>query len=116
MQFLPQLVGNQFRPAEGKAAFRELAEGDVVTLERDYENEYDANAIKVLNADGVWLGFIDRGNAADMARILDKLPSAIADGHEPEVTATVYELAAKPTLLVEITTGYEVPTEVRKPE
>lgn len=115
MQFLAQLVGNQFRQPEDKEAFRQLVKGDTLALVRDPANPYDANAIKVMDLDQqLHLGFIAKEIAVDLAPYLDKSGDVIAEGHEPEVTCTLYDLvdAKKPTLLIEVTTGYEVETEV----
>lgn len=71
-RFLAHLVGVNFRGGDVKSYVRnELAVGDTLTLERDPYNQYDANAVKVLTHDGLWLGFIEATVAADVAPLLD---------------------------------------------
>ena len=50
-----------------------LSVGDAVTLERDPGNEYDANAVRVLSADGIMLGHIAAGNGGNIviANLID---------------------------------------------
>lgn len=121
MQFLPQLVGNNFRSAAERERFKLLGLGDKLTLKRDPNNEYDRNAIRVIQTiddEEYFLGFIDRENAANLAPILDAEGGTVAEGHDPEVLqCEVHSLAnpKKPTLLVEVTTGWEVPTRVQEP-
>jgi hypothetical protein len=47
-QFLTNLAGLSFRPAEIKDVVRQLQPGDELTLEREPDNAYDANAIRIL--------------------------------------------------------------------
>lgn len=128
MQFLPQLVGRQFRPAETRNVFDSLDIGEVLRLERDPENEYDDQAIKVLydDADGTewFLGFIGKPVNGQINQYLDPArrdamieDGNIASGHEPQVTeCRIYSLVdpKKPILLIEISTGFEVETEVEQ--
>jgi hypothetical protein len=71
MSHLAALNGVNFRPAETKEIVRALEIDDELRLERDPENSYDANAIKVLNDDGEFLGFVEKDVAAEIADRLD---------------------------------------------
>lgn len=120
MQFLPQLVGNQFRQPEEREAFKTLVVGTVLRLERDKANAYDPNAVRVLldqeEGTPLFIGFVDKENAANMAPLLDATPGAVAEGWVPEVVqCEVFDLVnpKKPTLIVEITTGWEIPTSIQ---
>lgn len=74
--FYVDLVGNNFRDDEGKAAFELLETGHKVELEPDFENPYDENAFRVYAVDQstgerlleVWMGFIDKFSAASFAQ------------------------------------------------
>ncbi len=69
--FVVPLRGNHFRDIDAKIAWAEAQPGDQLQLERDPDNEYDPNAIRVVNNDGVWLGFIPKEVAAWLARDMD---------------------------------------------
>lgn len=69
--YLTPLMGASFRPTEIKDAIRGLEVGDELRLERDHENEYDENAIQLVTDDGVFLGFVRKELAAELAPILD---------------------------------------------
>ena len=117
MQFIASLVGNQFTKPDGKARFAELDRGHAVKLVRAPDNQYDANAIEVHTPDGIMLGHVNKEVAADLAPILDATEGSVADGHEPEVErAEVYDLTnpKKPTLIIEVSTGWEVDTLVNE--
>lgn len=70
------LAGLSFRPAEVKEIVRKLDVGQELILERDPENSFDENAIKVLvrdttiSDDLVFIGFVEKlanpAIAADM--------------------------------------------------
>ena len=68
-----RLVGAYHRGPEVQAMAEALLPGDEVTLEREPENQYDPQAIKVMLRE-VHLGYIARQTAAFMAGYLD-------DGH-----------------------------------
>lgn len=114
MQFIAQLVGNNFVSPEGKESFRALIIGTKVKLRRNPQNAFDANAIEVHDEDDVMLGHINKEVAADVAPILDKRDGIVTEGHEPEYTASLYDFSnpKKPTILIEITTGWEISTDV----
>lgn len=118
MQFLPQLVGNNFRSTEERDALLQLRRGDKLRLERDPENPFHENAIKVIldsEAAPFHLGFIERSVADDLAPIMDNSEGAVSPGWTSEIKqCEVFDLTnpKKPTLLIEITTGWEIPTAV----
>lgn len=120
MQFLPQLVGNNFRSEDARAALTQLKRGDNLRLERDPENPFHENAIKVIldsEAGPLHLGFIERNVADDLAPIMDSIEGAVAPGWISEIKqCEVFDLTnpKKPTLLIEITTGWEIPTAINK--
>lgn len=69
MGFYTKVVGVSF---EGRQRYvRQTRVNEVLTLERDYNNPYDRNAIKVINASGNQIGFISRELAESMARNID---------------------------------------------
>lgn len=72
MPYLSALMGASFRPAEVKELIKALVVDDVLYLERDEENEYDANAIRFVNSDGVFLGFVEKEKAAEIAPLMDE--------------------------------------------
>lgn len=83
--FRTRLVGAQFRPIEAQALVHALEEGSPVYLERDPENEFDPNAIKIC-ADmdcSEHIGFVAAKHKDDIA-----LASEIAEFMDLD---TVYE-------------------------
>lgn len=81
------LVGLSFRPKEAKDFVKTLGVGDRLYLQRDPDNEYDPNAIKVVNRTSriiedqtehtyLHLGFVPATVAADgLADRLDDIPT-----------------------------------------
>lgn len=70
MEFHTKVVGVTF---EGRQRYvRQTREGERLKLERDRYNEYDRNAIKVINSSGNTLGFISKELASDMAPQMDR--------------------------------------------
>ncbi|MGA7180608.1 MAG: HIRAN domain-containing protein [Thiobacillaceae bacterium] len=63
------LAGFQYH--EGKALWSQLKTGDALTLTREPDNPYDANAIRV-DWQGHKLGYVPRRENADVARLMDK--------------------------------------------
>jgi hypothetical protein len=63
------LAGFQYH--EGKALWNQLKEGDALSLTREPDNPYDANAIRV-DWQGHKLGYVPRRENADMARLMDR--------------------------------------------
>lgn len=67
------LVGVNFRPAEAKDLVKNLALGEALYLEREPDNQYDTNAVKVgYPATGTHLGYIERGMAESIAPWMDQ--------------------------------------------
>jgi hypothetical protein len=63
------LAGFQFY--QGKTLWDELKPGDTLTLVREPDNVYDANAVRV-EWNGQRLGYIPRRENADVARQMDR--------------------------------------------
>jgi hypothetical protein len=85
------LVGTHFRPPEAKEYVSALAVGDELVLEREPENEYDQNAIRVLSsADGIHLGYLARDQAVWIAPYLD-------EGTTFTTTVVGFEFASRTT-------------------
>lgn len=71
MSHLAALVGVSFRPKETKEIVRELQMDDELRLEREPENQHDENAVKVVNDNGDFLGYVEKDVAAEIADRLD---------------------------------------------
>lgn len=69
MQF--PLRGANFRDPEAKFAAMEQVEGSVVTLEREPDNSYDTNAIRVITEAGIFIGYVAKEVAVELAPLLD---------------------------------------------
>lgn len=67
-----RIVGMHFRGAEMVEYASALQGGEELSLEREPENQYDQNAIKVLTNDGTHLGYIERGQAAWISGHMDE--------------------------------------------
>lgn len=67
---LATLMGAAHRDAAARSVVQSLREGDVLTLERDPDNAYDENAVRVMWND-VWIGFLERGVAAEVGPRMD---------------------------------------------
>lgn len=65
------LRGVSFRPIEAKSFVNLCEEGTELKLEREPYNKYDPNAIKVLNVEGLHLGYVAKEDAVDLAPRLD---------------------------------------------
>jgi len=61
-----------FYAQNGCAIVDTLVPGESIMVEREPTNPYDSNAIKVLNLDGVWFGYIGREYAAKIAPWMDR--------------------------------------------
>lgn len=74
-QVIFPLAGLSFRPKSAKDAVAALEIGDIVALERDLENEYDTNAVKVLllgrNGGDEFIGFVPKADNLEIASHLD---------------------------------------------
>jgi len=131
LQFITILAGANFRPADAKAVLRELESGAQLRLERDPENAYDSNAVKVLyeeplvEGEGIrehFIGFVAKADNPVIAAMLDGEPGDpdapyFAEGHTPEVTrCEILDFVSgdlKPTIVIEIHDGFELGTLVR---
>lgn len=72
MQYEALLRGVNFRPIEAKVKVNELVEGQALLLEREPYNEFDSNAIKVIEPDSqIFLGYVAKEVAADLAPEMD---------------------------------------------
>lgn len=69
-----QLVGMHFRGQHAKEYAAALQPGDTLLLEREPDNEYDENAIKVLTPgdDGFHLAYVNKETAAWLAPEMDE--------------------------------------------
>ena len=80
------LAGFQYHA--GKALWPQLKVGDALTLVREPDNPYDAQAVRV-DWQGRKLGYVPRRENADVARIMDRggRPAArinrLAEGRDP---------------------------------
>lgn len=69
------VVGNNFRGTDAKVAIKTLEVGDTLTLEREPDNPYDENAVKVymsVDDEPVWIGYIETTVAAEIAPEMDE--------------------------------------------
>lgn len=127
MQYITILAGHSFRPQEAKAALAMLYEGAQLHLERDPSNPYDPSAIKVIdNEFSEFIGFVAAADNKDLALILDAQTGdssaenygLIRPGHEPQVIrCEILDFIhgrTKPTIVIEVTTGFELDTTVRE--
>lgn len=69
MEFYTKVVGVTFDNRQRH--IRRMSVGDTVKLEREPNNQYDSNAIKVINSDGYQIGHISRELACNMAPRMD---------------------------------------------
>lgn len=128
MQFIIVLAGANFRSAEDRFALKSLAKGAALRLEREPTNAYDKNAVKVIvdlgTADsGIvehFIGFVPASNNPEIAAMLDgnNLEGELfAPGHTPTVDrCEIIDFVSgplKPTIVIEISTGFELGTLVR---
>lgn len=81
MNFLSPLMGVNFRGAEIRELVKTLPIGTTFILERDPENQYDANAIKVIYSgeyEDHFVGFVAKEVAEELAPLLDSGYTAYA--------------------------------------
>lgn len=88
-----ELAGVQFRPKETKEIVKMLNIGDELKLQRDPGNEHHVNAIKVLDEEGNWLGFVNKDVADEIAGRLD-------DGADYTCTVDTFLSTTKPQLKI----------------
>lgn len=135
MQFLTVLAGANFRTSADRGALAQAYAGLSCFLVREPDNQYDSNAVKViLPYDNVehFIGYVARADNYDIARLLDaasgnedarssaESDKLIAAGHTPVVTrCEIIDFASgtlKPTIVIEISDGWEVGTVVQGPD
>ncbi len=126
MQFITVLAGASFRPAEAKAALKAVDGTETLRLEAEPTNPYDVNAVKVImTAAGVdhVIGYVPRTDNYELSLLLQGIQNPDADsplfaeGHTPEVTrCEILDFVSgplKPTIVIEVSTGFELGTLVR---
>lgn len=59
------------RYVDNQDVFKRLEKNDPLLLEREADNEYDSNAIKVLTIDGEKLGYIPKKDNCIFTRLMD---------------------------------------------
>ena len=67
-----RLVGAHFRGTEAVEYASALQGGEIFSLEREPENLYDQNAIKVVTPGGLHLAYVERGQAAWISGHMDE--------------------------------------------
>lgn len=99
---LAALVGVQFRPASAKAVVDALEIGQSLSLEREPENPYDINAVRVIDPESKeFLGFIERSMNQELAQHMDD--------HQPHRCTVVSFLGTrKPHLQIELLGDEEI--------
>ncbi len=69
MEFYTKVAGVSF---DGRQRYiRQTRVGECLSLLRDYNNQFDSNAIMVINSSGNQIGFISKDLATTMARNID---------------------------------------------
>lgn len=64
------LVGNGFRPSAAREVAKDIPSNTELGLEREYDNAYDANAVKVLYK-GEHIGYVKATEAAELRPWMD---------------------------------------------
>lgn len=73
MEFSAILRGLSFRPIDAKAYAGTLTEGDSLLIEREPENAFDPNAIKVLSPErSLHIGYVAKEVAVELAPLMDE--------------------------------------------
>lgn len=94
MEYKAVMNGANFRPASAKEVLKTLTIGDQLTLERDPQNPYHSNAVKVIEPEsGEFIGFVEKDVAEAIAPILD-------DGLEAQVKIIGFASTIKPHLSI----------------
>lgn len=101
MRFTSPIQGVKFRPKHIREVVANLKKGEELSLEAEPHNEYDSNAIRIINADGDFLGYVEKGTAADIHEfIAHEHPLTIG---ELDCTVTdVHRYASQPAAFVTI--------------
>jgi len=105
-ELMTECVGLHFRPREVKEFFNaECGPGTPLALEREPENAYDSNAIKVFAVDeqgaGWHIGYIPKTSNAVLAMLMD-------EGSAVNVTGRVFAISGK---RIEIEVNWSEPEE-----
>lgn len=94
------VVGMHFRGSDAVQLAASLEPPTALRLQREPENEWDANAIKVFYED-TWIGYVERGQAMWISMDLDTGSTAVARVTGNEVRGknihpilTIYTLTA----------------------
>jgi len=74
------LVGEQFDNRQ--AAIAATAVGSAVSLVREFDNQFDPNAVAVKNSAGAMLGYLSRHNAEWVSRVMDDGGHIVARVHK----------------------------------
>ena len=61
------------RYVDNQDVFKKLEKNDPLLLEREADNKYDSNAIKVLTIDGEKLGYIPKRDNSIFTRLMDSV-------------------------------------------
>ena len=91
MEIFADIVGTHFRGSEAKRIANSLEEGDAVQLEREPDNQYDANAVACY-AQGEHIGYIPAANNTALALAMDDMVEVEAE--------VIGRNGSKPTLLI----------------
>ena len=67
---LSKVVGNTFAP-NGQELLSQLKAGDQLLWEREPQNKFDKNAIKLFNNAKMKIGYIPKDLAKDLSEVLD---------------------------------------------
>jgi hypothetical protein len=70
--YIFNLVGAKFRSSAAQAQVLALKQGDQLILEREPNNEFDSNAIKVLSFLGYHIGYVPKHVAPTLAQFMDE--------------------------------------------
>jgi hypothetical protein len=72
MRMFAQMKGSSFRDKDSRDVYNHLEDGTSMLLERDRENKYDENAVKVLTEnEKVWVAYLAKEDAVVVARYLE---------------------------------------------
>jgi len=96
MEIFVNLVGVTYRGSEAKEIVKRLtpADGTLLSLEVEPENDYDDHAVKVIHDQtNIHIGYLARENNYDVFM-------ALADGRELCIEIVGFENTFKPTLLI----------------
>lgn len=71
MRLFAQMKGSSFRDKDSRDVYNHLPDGEPMRLDRDKNNQYDPNAVKVLTMENVWVAYLAKEDAVVVARYLD---------------------------------------------